>query len=213
MTSRTVAHQAPLSMEFSRQEYWSWLPFPTPGNFPNPRIEPTSLVSSAMASSFFSSWATCETPNSLQLSSVHSLCCVWLFATPWTVACQASLSITNSQSLLKLISIESMMPSNHFILCRPLLLLPSIFSSIRVFSNDQFFTSGGQIIGVSASESVLPMNIQDWYPLGSTGWISLQSRGLSRVFFDTTVQKHQFFGAQLSLQSNSHIHTWLLEKP
>ena len=73
--------------------------------------------------------------------------------------------------------------------------------------------SGGQSIGVSAPTSVLPMNTQDWSPLGGTGWISLQSKGLSRVFFNTTVQKHQFFGAQLSLWSNSHIHTWLLEKP
>ena len=76
----------------------------------------------------------------------------------------------------------------------------------------QFFTSGGQSTGVSASTSVLPMNIQDWFPLGWTGWISLHSKGLSRVFSNTTVQKHQFFGAQLSSQSNSHIHTWLLEK-
>ena len=77
----------------------------------------------------------------------------------------------------------------------------------------QFFAFGGQSIGVSASASVLPMTIQDWFPLGWTGWISLQSKGLSRVFSNTTVQKHQFFGAQLSSQSNSHIHTWLLEKP
>ena len=77
----------------------------------------------------------------------------------------------------------------------------------------QFFTSGGQNIGVSASESVLPMNIQDLLPFGWTGWISLQSTGLSRVFSNTTVQKHQFFCAQLSSQSNSHIHTWLLDKP
>ena len=76
-----------------------------------------------------------------------------------------------------------------------------------------FFASGGQSIGVSASTSVLPMNIQDWSPLGWTGWISLQSKGLSRVFSNTTAQKHQFFGAQLSLWFNSHIHTWLLEKP
>ena len=75
-----------------------------------------------------------------------------------------------------------------------------------------FFTSGGQSIGVSASASVLPMNIQDWFPLGWTGWISLLLKGLSRVSSNTTVQKHQFFGAQLSLLSNSHIHTWLLEK-
>ena len=94
----------------------------------------------------------------------------------------------------------------HLMLCFPLLLLPSIFPV------SQFFTSGGQSIGASASPSVLPINIQDWFPLGWTGLISLQTKGLSRVFSNTTVQKHQFFGAQLSLWSNSHIHTWLLEK-
>ena len=108
------------------------------------------------------------------------------------------LSIKNSWSLLKLMSIESVMPSNHLILCRPLLLLPSIFPSIRVFQMSQFFTSGGQRIGVSASTSVFPMNIQDWFPLGWTGWISLQSKGLSRVFSNTTVQNNHLFGAQLS---------------
>ena len=81
------------------------------------------------------------------------------------------------------------------------------------FPMSQFFTSGGQNIEVSTSASVLPKNIQDWFPLGWTGWICLQSKGLSRVFSNTTVQKHQFFSAQLSSQSNSHIHTWLLEKP
>ena len=126
--------------------------------------------------------------------------------TPWTAARQASLFITNSWSLLKLISIESVMPSNHLILCRPLLLLPSIFPSIRVFSMSQLFASGGQSIGVSASTSVLPMNTQDWSPLGWTGWISLQFKELSRVFSNTTVQKHQFFNTQLSLWSNSYIH-------
>ena len=102
---------------------------------------------------------------------------------------------------------------------------PTISSSVVPFSRlqsfpasgsfqiNQLFTSGGQSIGVSASTSVLPVNIQDWFPLGWTGWISLQSKGLSRVFSKTTVQKHQFFGAQLSSQSNSHIHTWPLEKP
>ena len=128
-------------------------------------------------------------------------------ATPWTAACQASLSITNSWSLLRLMSVESVMPSNHLILCHPLLLPPTIFPSIRVFSNDQFFTSGGKSVGVSALTSVLPMNTQDLSLLGWTGWISLQSKGLSRVFSNTTVQKNQFFGAQLSSQSNSHIHT------
>ena len=87
------------------------------------------------------------------------------------------------------------------------------FPASGSFQMSQFFTSGGQSIGVSASASVLPMNIQDWSPLELTSLISLQCKGLSRVFSNTTVQKHQFFGAQLSLQSNSHIHTWLLEKP
>ena len=137
--------------------------------------------------------------HSFQFSSVQSLSHVRLFVTPWTAACQASLSITNSQSLLKLMSIESVMPSNHLILYCPLLLLPWIFPSNRSFQMTRFFTSGGQSIGVSASTSVLLMNIQDWSPLGWTRWISLQSKGLSRVFSNTTVQKHQFFGAQLSL--------------
>ena len=288
----------------------------------------------------------------MYVSSVQSLSCVQHFVTPWTAACQASLSITNSQSPPKPVSIESVIPSNHLILCCPLLLLPSIFPSIRVFSSElalrirwlkywsfsfnispsnehrglisfrmdwldllafqgilksllqhhsskasilwhsaffivqlshpymttgktialtgssvqfslsvvsdslqphesqhtrppcpsptpwacsnscpsgwwchptisssvipfsshlqsfsaswsfqmsQLFTWGGQSIGVSASASVLPVNTQDWSPLGWTGWISLQSKGLSRVFSNTTVQKHQFFGAQLSL--------------
>ena len=87
------------------------------------------------------------------------------------------------------------------------------FPASGSFPVSQLFTSGGQSIGVSASTSVLPMNTQDWTPLGWTAWISLQSKGLSRVFSNTTVQKHQFFSTQLSLQSNSHIHTWPLEKP
>ena len=102
------------------------------------------------------------------------------------------LSITNSWSLHKLMFIELVMPSNYLILCHPLLLLPSIFPSIRVFSKSQFFTSGSQSNGVSASVSVFPMNIQDWFPLGWTGWISLESKGFSRIFSNTTVQKHQF---------------------
>ena len=147
---------------------------------------------------------------------VQVLSPVWLFATPWTAARQASLSVTNSWSLLKLTSIKSVMPSSHLILCPPLLLLPSIFPSIRVFSNESTLRCCERIsqsIRVSASASTLPMNTQDWSPLGWTGWISLQSRGLSRVFSNTTVQKHQFFSAQLSLWSNSHIYTWPLGKP
>ena len=134
-------------------------------------------------------------------------------ATPWIEARQASLSITNSRSSLRLRSIESVMPSSHLILCHPLLLLPSLFPNIRVFQMSQFFTSGSQSIGGLVIASVPSMNIQDWFPLGLTGWISLQSKGLSRVFSNTTVQKHQFFGIQLSSQSNFHIHTWPLEKP
>ena len=90
---------------------------------------------------------------------------------------------------------------------------PQSLPALGSFPMSQLFTWGGQSIGVSASASVLPMNTQDWYPLGWTGWVSLQSNGLSRVFSNTTVQKHQFFSAQLSSQSNSHIHTWPLEKP
>ena len=141
------------------------------------------------------------------------LSCVQIFATPWTTAHQASLSFTISQSLLKLISIESVMPSSHLILCHPLLLLPPIPPSIRVFSNESDLCIRWSNIRAPASASVLPKNIQDWFPLGWTGWISLQSKGLSRVFSNTTIQKHQFFGAQPSLWANSHIHIWLLEKP
>ena len=155
--------------------------------------------------------------SSVQFSSVQSLSRVRPFATPWTAARQASLSITNSGSSLRLTSIKSLMPSSHVILCHPLLLLPPIPPSIRVFSNDSFpmsqlFAWGGQTTGVSASASFPPKKFQGWSSEW-TGWISLQSKGLSRVFSNTTLQKHQFFGTQLPLQSNSHIHTWPLEKP
>ena len=122
-------------------------------------------------------------------------------------ACQFSLSITNSRSLLKLMTMELVMPSNHLILCHPLLLPPSMFPSIRVFSNESVLRIciTIQSIEVSASTSVLPVNIQDWFPLRWTGWISLQSNRLSRVFSKATVQKHQFFGTQLSLYLNSAI--------
>ena len=140
--------------------------------------------------------------------------------TLWIAACQASLSITNSGSLLQLMSMESVMPSNHLIPCRPLLLLPSIFPSIRVFSNE----SGLHIRwpkGWSFSFSISPSNDyselisfrMDWFLLGWTDWISLQSKRLSRVFSNITVQKHQSFGTRPFLRSNSHIHAWLLETP
>ena len=132
--------------------------------------------------------------NSVRLPSY-----VRLFATPWTAEHQVSLSITNSHSLLKLMSIKSVMPSNHLILCHPFSSCLQPFPASGSFPMSRFFTSGGQSIRVSASASVLPMNIQDWSPLGWTGWISLQSKGLSRVFSNTTVQKHQFFYIQPSL--------------
>ena len=109
---------------------------------------------------------------------------------PWTVACQTSLSFTVSRSLLKLMSIESLMPSNHAIICSSLLLF-SVFPSIRSSLISQLFASGGQNIGASASASVLPMNTQDSSPLGWTGWISLLSKRLSRVFSSTALQKNQ----------------------
>ena len=123
-------------------------------------------------------------------------------ATPWTAAHQASLSITNSQSLLTLTSIESVMPSNHLILYHPLLLLPSISPIIGVFSNESVLYIRWPKYWSFSFNSVLPRNIQDWFPLGWTGWISLESKGLSKVFSNTTVQKHQFFGAQLEKKKN-----------
>ena len=143
----------------------------------------------------------------MSVQSVQLLSRVRLLATPWIAAQQASLSITNSQSSLKLTSIESEMPSSHLILCRPLLLLLPIPPSIRVFSNQSTLHMRWPKYWSSALASFLPMNTQDWSPSEWTGWISLQSKGLSRVFSNTTVQKHQFFGTQLSSQSNSHIHT------
>ena len=124
---------------------------------------------------------------------------VWLFATPWTATHQTSLSITSSLSLLKFMSIKSVMPSNHLILCVPFSSCLQSFPASRPFLMSRLFASGGQSIGASASATVLPVNIQDWFPLGLTDLISLQSKGLSRVFSNTTVQKHQFFGAQPSL--------------
>ena len=149
----------------------------------------------------------------IQIRTDQSLSRVRLFATPWIAAHQASLSITNSWSSLRLTSIESVMPSIHLILCRPLLLLPPIPPSIRVFTMNQRFAWGGQSTGVSALASFLPKKSQAWSPSEWTVWISLQTKGLSRVFSNTTVQKHQFFSTQLSSPSNSHIHTWPQEKP
>ena len=145
--------------------------------------------------------------------SLH--CCWWVTQscpTPWTAECQASIYFTIFWSLLKLMPIELVMLFNHLVLC-PFSSYLQFFTALGSFLMSQLFASGGQNIGVSASASVLPMNIQDWFPLGLTGWLSLQSKGLSRVFSDPTVQNHQFFCAQTTLWSNSHVHTWLLEKP
>ena len=137
--------------------------------------------------------------QSAQFSWVQSVSHVWLFVTPWITAYQAFLSITNSQSSPKLMSIELVMPSTISSSVSPFCSCHQSFPASESFQISQFFASGGQNIGVSASALVLPMNIQDWFPLGWTGWISLLSKCLSRVFSNTTVQKHQFFGNQLSL--------------
>ena len=148
---------------------------------------------------------------------VQLLSLIWLLVTPWTAACQGSLSFTISWSLLKFISIELVMLSNHLLLYCLLLLLPSIFPSISVFSNELTLHIRDQNIGASTwlflNNNNLPMIIQGWFPLRLTGLISLQSKELSKVFSSTTTQKHQFFGAQPSLWSNSSIHMWLLEIP
>ena len=150
-------------------------------------------------------------------SSVQLLSRVRLFATPWTAARQASLSITNSWSSLKLMFIESVMPSNHLILCCPFLLLPSVFPSIRVYSNEsvlcirwpKYWSFSFSISPSNEYSGLISFRI-DWFDPFA---VQYESKGLSRVFSNTTVQKHQLFGAQLSLRPNLHIDTWLLEKP
>ena len=150
------------------------------------------------------------------ISSVQLLSHIQLFATPWIAAHQTSLSITNSWSSLRLTSIESDMSLLSFTISfsvTPFSACPQSLPESGLFPMSQLFAWGGQSIRVSASGSVLSMNTQNWSLLGWTGWISLQFKGLSRVFSNTTVQKHQFFGAELSSQSNSPIHTWPLGKP
>ena len=147
----------------------------------------------------------------LSVVVVQLLSHVWPFVTPCTAARQASLSFTLSQSLLKSISIESVMPSNHLILCCPLLLLPSVFPSIKVFSSESALQirwpkSRSFSISISNEYSLLISFRMDCLDL-------LAIQGTLKSLSNTTVQKHQFFGAQPSSQSNSHIHTWLLEKP
>ena len=188
-------------MGFSRQEYRSGLPFPSPVYLPNIGSEPRSP--SLQADSLPSESPGIQTHYDLNkrslFSLVQSLSHVQFFATPWTAAHQASLPITNFWSLLKLMSNESVMPSSHLILCRPFFLPPSIFPSIRVFSNES-------VVRIKLPKywsSSFKISPSDEYsgliPLGWTGWISFQSKGLSRVFSSSTVQKHQFFNTQLSL--------------
>ena len=174
-----------------------------------------------------------------QFTSVQSLSPIWLFATPWTAAHQASLSITNSGSLFKLMSIESVMPFNHLILCRPLLHLPSIFPSIRVFSNESvlhirwpkfwrssFSTSPSnkhsRLISFRILLGLISCSSSDSQESSPTSQFMLrfdrkQQNSVKQLSFSKRyinfLKKHQFFDTQLSLWSNSHIHTWLLEKP
>ena len=202
----TIACQAPLSMGFSRQEYWSGLPCPTPGDLPDPRIEPSLLcllhwqVGSLILAP---SWVSVQFSHSVVSNSLwpHEL----EHARP---PCPSPTPGVHPNSC----------PLSQW--CHP-----AISSSVIPFSSchrslpasgsfpmSQLFAWGGQSTGVSALASVLPKESQGWSPLEWTGWISLQSKGLSRRS-NTTVQKHQFFGAQPSSQSNSRIHTWPLEKP
>ena len=148
----------------------------------------------------------------LLISSVQQLSLVQLFVTPWTAASQATLSITISQGLLKLMSIESVCHPTISSFVIPFSSCLLSFPASGSFSMSQFFASGGQNIGTSALASVLPMSIQERFPLGLTGWTCSQSKELSRVFSNTTVQKHQLFGTQPSFWSNSYIHTQLMEK-
>jgi len=134
-----------------------------------------------------------------RISSVQLLSRVQIFATPWTAACQASLSTTNSQSLSKLMSTESVMPSNHLILCHLFLLLPSIFCNIRVFANESPLRIRWPKYWSFSFNISVPMKNQGQFPLGWTGLISVQSKGLSRVFSNSTVQKLQYFCTQPSL--------------
>ena len=144
---------------------------------------------------------------------IQSLSCVQLFVILWIATPQAPLSSTVPWSWLRCMSIESVMLSNYRFCCCCFSFYLQSFPASRSFPESQLFASGGHSIGASASSSVLSVNVQCWFPLGLIGWISLQSKGLSRVFSSTTIQKHQFFSTQSSLRSNSQIHTWLLGKP
>ena len=151
--------------------------------------------------------------NKSSTTKFSSVSCVWLLATPKTEACRTSLSIANSQIYSDSCPLSQWCHSTVSSSVIPFSSCLQFFQASGSFQMSWYFASGGQSTGVSTWTSVLPMNIQDWFPLGWTIWISLQSKGLSRAFSNTTVQKHQSFGAQLSLNSNAHIHTWVLEIP
>ena len=208
-TPWTIACHALLSMEFSKQEYWSGLPFPTPGDLPDQGIEPTFFVSPALAGKFFTTVPPGKPKHLLLLFSLSVMSnSLWLHARQHSrLPCPSLTPRTCSDSC----------PLSQW--CHPTILSSDVrfssclqsFPASWSFLMSQLFVSGGQSTGVSASASVLPMNIQDWFTLGLTSLISLQSKEFSRVFSNTTVQKHQFLGVQPSLWSSSHIHTWLLE--
>ena len=223
----TIARQASLSMGFSRQEYWSGLPFPLPGDLPNPGIKPASLISPALVGRFFTPSATWEVRPYIWLLFIKKKSMkinAWRFVQFSRSVVSDSLWPRDSQHARPSCPSPTLgvypnsCPFSQW--CHPAIsssvvpfFHPQSFPASGSFQMSQLFASGGQSIAVSASTSFLPVNTQDWSPLGWTGWISLQPKGLSRVFSNTTVQKHQFFGAQVSSQSNSHIHTWPLEKP
>ena len=177
-----------------------------------PSLPPWAKV---LSYSSFCNWSTGQQrsakPVIIEWLFFQSPSHVGLFTTPWTAACQASLCLI-SESLPKFMSIESVMSSNHIYSAALFFCLQS-FPASGSFPMSLLFILGGQSIEASTSASVLPVSIQSWFPLEWIGWISLQSKGLSRVFSNTTVWKHQFFSALPSLWSNSHIWTWLLERP
>ena len=179
-TPETSAHQAPPPLGFSRQEHWSGLPLLSPPSHHR------------------------ETKNMYQLSSVAQLCLT--LCDPMNRSTPGLPVHHQLPEFTQLMSIESMIPSSHLILCRPLLLLPLIPPSIRVFSNESHLRMRWPKYWSFSFSISFSKEPQDWSPLEWTGWISLQSKGLSRVFSNTTIQKHQFFSAQLTSQSNSHIH-------
>jgi len=229
----TVAKQAPLSMGLSRQEYWSALAGPPPGNLLfvsgivrqvlciTSKAQSTSIVVQPLSRVWLCASMNCSMQGfpvlslSTSINSVQFSCSVLSHSLrphesqhtrppcPSPTPGVHSNSRPSSQWSHPAIS-SSVVP---FSTC------PQSLPASESFPMSQLFASGGQSPGVSALASFLPMNTQDWSPLVWTGWISLQSKGLSRVFSNTTVQKYQFFGAQLSSQSKSHIHTWPLEKP